>query len=203
MVERARYREQQRGVPSQPVRAVPALARLAFMTAALVWAPPGTASDAAAASTPVFTDAALEARVMALAGELRCLVCQNQTIADSNAGLALDLRQQIRQMLQAGRTEAEVFDYMTQRYGDFVLYRPPVKSTTALLWAGPGLLLAGGLFGLWRVLRRRQALGDDAFDDAVASEGDDDAQWAASDPFLRSRTGAERSSDSDSASTHR
>ena len=75
----------------------------------------------------------LEKRVMAVAVELRCLVCQNQTIADSNAGLAVDLRNQTREMLRAGKSEREVLDYMTARYGDFVLYRPPVKPTTALL----------------------------------------------------------------------
>lgn len=149
------------------------------------------------------TGAALEARVMALAGELRCLVCQNQTIADSNAGLALDLKQQIRQMLQAGRTEAEIYEYMTQRYGDFVLYRPPVKSTTALLWAGPGLLLAGGLFGLWRVLRRRQALGDDAFESVPAADADEDVRRAASDRSGTSRPRADSSSDAAGVSTDR
>lgn len=185
------------------MRALPALACLVFAAAALAGTPPDAASNATSAAAPVAADAALEARVMALAGELRCLVCQNQTIADSNAGLALDLRQQIRQMLQAGRTEAEVFAYMTQRYGDFVLYRPPVKSTTALLWAGPGLLLAGGLLGLWRVLRRRQALGDEAFEAVAASEGDDDERWVAGDPSGMSRPGGERTSDSIKTSTHR
>ncbi len=107
---------------------------------------------------------AREARLMALAAELRCLVCQNQTIADSNAGLAQDLRKQIREMMDQGKTDAEIRDYMTQRYGDFVLYRPPLKPSTALLWVGPGLLLAGALGGLALVLRRRQRLGAEAFD---------------------------------------
>lgn len=107
---------------------------------------------------------AREARLMALAAELRCLVCQNQTIADSNAGLAQDLRKQIGEMMDQGRTDAEIRDYMTQRYGDFVLYRPPLKPSTALLWVGPGLLLAGALGGLALVLRRRQRLGAEAFD---------------------------------------
>ena len=93
----------------------------------------------------VASDVALEARVNALAAELRCLVCQNQTIADSHADLAQDLRQQVREMLQKGQSDAQIIDYMTQRYGDFVLYRPPVKSTTALLWYGPALLMLGGL----------------------------------------------------------
>ena len=75
-----------------------------------------------------------------LAEELRCLVCQNQTIADSNAELALDLRRQIREQIAAGKTDDEIVDYMVARYGDFVLYQPPVKATTLLLWAGPALL---------------------------------------------------------------
>ena len=109
-------------------------------------------------------DEALEKRVLAISAELRCLVCQNQTIADSHADLALDLRRQIREMLQAGRTDREVLDFMTQRYGDFVLYRPPVKSTTALLWAGPALLLTGGAAALFFVLRRRARMAPEAFE---------------------------------------
>ena len=100
-------------------------------------------------------DPALERRVMDLATELRCLVCQNQTIADSNAALAVDLRNQIRELLRGGSSEREVIDYMVARYGDFVLYRPPFKATTALLWLGPLLLLAAGLALLYRTLSRR------------------------------------------------
>jgi cytochrome c-type biogenesis protein CcmH/NrfF len=92
----------------------------------------------------ITADPALEARVMKLSEELRCLVCQNQTIADSNAGLAIDLRNQVREQLRQGRTDKDVIDYMVQRYGDFVLYRPPLKTSTWLLWAGPFLLLLGG-----------------------------------------------------------
>ena len=106
----------------------------------------------------------IEARMMALATELRCLVCQNQTIADSHADLAVDLRQQVREQLESGKSEREILDYMTQRYGDFVLYRPPVKTTTAVLWFGPAVLLVLALGLLVMVLRRRQRLSDDAFD---------------------------------------
>lgn len=106
----------------------------------------------------------LEARMMALSAELRCLVCQNQTIADSHADLAVDLRQQIREMLEKGQDERQILDYMTQRYGDFVLYRPPFQATTALLWLGPAALLVLALGALAVVLRRRQRLGADAFD---------------------------------------
>ena len=113
---------------------------------------------------PAIADPALEARVMAVATELRCLVCQNQTIADSHADLAVDLRRQIREMLGKGDSERQVLDYMTARYGDFVLYRPPWKASTALLWLGPVLLLAGALGSLALVLRRRSRLGAQAFD---------------------------------------
>jgi cytochrome c-type biogenesis protein CcmH len=115
-------------------------------------------------AAPASDDPVLEARVMRIAAELRCLVCQNQTIADSHADLAQDLRQQVREMLQKGQTDAQIIDYMTQRYGDFVLYRPPVKSTTALLWYGPALLMLGGLGVLAIVLRRRSKLPDDQFE---------------------------------------
>lgn len=112
----------------------------------------------------------LDRQVQRIAAELRCLVCQNQTIADSNADLAVDLRRQVRELLQQGRSEREVLDYMTQRYGDFVLYRPPVKESTWLLWFGPALLLVGGVATLVLVLRRRARLPADAFD-----PDDDDA----------------------------
>src|SRR4051812_8334454 len=101
-------------------------------------------------------DAGLERRVTHLAHELRCLVCQNQTIADSNAPLAVDLRNQIREQISAGRSEQEIVDFMVQRYGDFVLYRPPLKATTIVLWAGPFLFLALGVYFLLRFIRRRQ-----------------------------------------------
>src|SRR5881394_1176669 len=91
-------------------------------------------------------NAGLERRVTDLAHELRCLVCQNQTIAESNAPLAVDLRNQIREQLAAGKSEREVVDFMVARYGDFVLYRPPFKATTILLWAGPFLFLLVGFY---------------------------------------------------------
>ena len=101
-------------------------------------------------------DASLERRAAALERELRCLVCQNQTLADSNAPLALDLRNQVREQLAAGKSEREVVDFLVARYGDFVLYRPPLKSSTVLLWAGPFIFLAGGFYLLARLLRRRR-----------------------------------------------
>ena len=96
----------------------------------------------------------LEKRTAALAEELRCLVCQNQTLADSNAPLAVDLRNQIREQLAGGASEREVREFMVARYGDFVLYRPPLKATTLALWLGPFVLLVAGLALLMRRLRR-------------------------------------------------
>ncbi len=113
---------------------------------------------------PAAADPALEARMIEITSELRCLVCQNQTIADSHADLAVDLREEVRELLQRGQTRQQILDYMTARYGDFVLYRPPVKTTTWLLWFGPLLLLMGGLAGLALVLRHRSRLGADQFD---------------------------------------
>ena len=122
-------------------------------------------------------DAALDARVQRIAAELRCLVCQNQTLADSNASLALDLRRQMRTMLHDGADDDAVRRYMTDRYGDFVLYRPPLKGTTLALWFGPPALLAGGFALLLAVLRRRNRLGDEHFDEAES--GDDDHEIGA------------------------
>ncbi len=122
----------------------------------LVWlcvASAGYAPQAARAQT----DPALEARVKAIAEELRCLVCQNQTIADSDADLARDLRAQIREKLKAGASEADIKKFMVERYGDFVLYRPPMTASTVLLWFGPFLLLAAGCATLFLALKRRKA----------------------------------------------
>jgi cytochrome c-type biogenesis protein CcmH len=94
---------------------------------------------------PAAADPALEARMLAITAELRCLVCQNQTIADSHADLAQDLRRQVREMLERGNSNQQIIDFMTARYGDFVLYRPPLKATTAFLWFGPALLMVGGM----------------------------------------------------------
>ena len=117
-------------------------------------------------AAPASADPALEARVMQIAAELRCLVCQNQTLADSNASLALDLREQMRTMLRDGADADQVRRFMTDRYGDFVLYRPPLKATTLALWFGPLALLIGGLGVLAAVLRRRNRLGAERFEAA-------------------------------------
>lgn len=115
-------------------------------------------------AAPASADPALEARMMAISSELRCLVCQNQTIADSHAELAVDLRAQVREMLQAGKTDQQITEYMTARYGDFVLYRPPFKPATALLWIGPAAMVLIGLGALFVVLRRRSRLAADQFE---------------------------------------
>ena len=101
-------------------------------------------------------NAAVEQRLIKLSEELRCLVCQNQSLADSNAGLAQDLRREIRVMIVEGKKDKEIVDFLVQRYGDFVLYRPPVKSTTALLWFGPFVLLLIGAIALYLQLKRRR-----------------------------------------------
>jgi len=144
--------------------------------------PAATAAPATApAAVPASADPALDARVQAIANELRCLVCQNQTIAESHAGLAVDLRRQVREMLARGDSERQVIDYMTARYGDFVLYRPPVKPATALLWYGPGVLLLLAAGGLIFTLRRRSRLPGERFE----PEPEDAATGSWIDPRTR------------------
>jgi cytochrome c-type biogenesis protein CcmH len=109
---------------------------------------------------PLADDPALEARLKTMSQELRCLVCQNSTLADSDAPLAADLRNEIRTQMRAGKSDQEIIDYLVARYGDFVRYRPPVNSNTVLLWFGPFLLLLIGGFVLYRALKK-QAGGQD------------------------------------------
>lgn len=110
-------------------------------------------------AAPLAKNPEIEARVMALASELRCLVCQNQSLADSHSDLAGDLRREMRGMAEKGMSDKEIADFMVSRYGDFVLYRPPLKATTLALWFGPFLLLIGGGVVLLRYLKtRRQRL---------------------------------------------
>ena len=106
----------------------------------------------------------LEKKVLELANELRCLVCQNQTIAESNADLAVDLKNQVRQQLSEGRSKQEILKYMTERYGDFVLYKPPFNASTLMLWVGPFLLMLLGLILLVRQIKqRKQELSQETF----------------------------------------
>jgi len=107
---------------------------------------------------PLAEDPILEERVMAVSKELRCLVCQNETLADSRADLAVDLRNEIREQMKAGKSDKEVLAFVTARYGDFVLYRPPIRPTTYLLWFGPFVLLLGALIFLFRYVRQRRDL---------------------------------------------
>lgn len=125
--------------------------RLAVFAAALCLLSPVRAEEAA----PLAEDPAVEQRLISIAEELRCLVCQNESLAGSHADLAEDLRREVRGLIKQGKTDAEIKDFLVSRYGDFVLYRPPVKPTTWLLWTGPFLLLAGGVGALFIFLRRR------------------------------------------------
>ena len=116
-------------------------------------------------------DPALEARMMVIAEELRCLVCQNETIAASHADLAIDLKNQIRLKLTQGQSQQQILDFMVERYGDFVLYRPPLKTTTVLLWLGPFVLLGiAALMLVINVRRRRLAAQPAALSDADAAK---------------------------------
>ncbi|MFN3629215.1 MAG: cytochrome c-type biogenesis protein [Casimicrobiaceae bacterium] len=126
-------------------------------------------------------DPALEARVKALASELRCLVCQNQTVADSDSMVAQDMRREVRTLLAQGKTEAEVKRHMQERFGDFVLYRPPLKAETLLLWAGPFIVLTIAAWLLWRRLQAQRAISAPALPverTAAASASDEAAARA-------------------------
>lgn len=115
-----------------------------------------------------FTDPALQARYETLTRELRCPMCQNQAIADSPVGIAADLRRELREQIAAGKTDAEILGFMTARYGDFILYNPPVKPTTWLLWAAPVLLLLTGVGAAFVVIKRKSGVAID--DDPAESE---------------------------------
>jgi len=131
--------------------------RLLALIATLLFAYAAAAGDA----VPTVADPVTNKRAVQLAEQLRCLVCQNQSIADSNAELAVDLRRQINEQIAQGRSDSEIVDFMVQRYGEFVLYRPPFKAVTLLLWFGPVLLFAGGLAVLVYNVRRRRAQRDE------------------------------------------
>lgn len=128
---------------------------------ATLFTPPSFAKEAA----PLAADEVVEKRMASIAEELRCLVCQNESLAGSHADLANDLRREIRAQIKAGKSDTEIMDFMVSRYGDFVRYRPPLKSSTFLLWFGPALLLLIGFVALFAYLRRR----NDAIVDAPLS----------------------------------
>jgi len=126
----------------------------------------GFAKEAA----PLADDPVVEARLIAISEEMRCLVCQNESLAGSRSDLANDLRRELRTLIKAGKTDQEIREFMVDRYGDFVLYRPPVKPTTWLLWAGPFLLMITGVVVLLVYLRRRnRAVGDEVLTDEESS----------------------------------
>lgn len=106
-------------------------------------------------AVPMAEDPVIEARLIDLSEELRCLVCQNQALSESDSEFANDLRQEMRGMMRAGKTDAEIIDFLVQRFGDFILFRPPMQNTTLLLWFGPLLLLILGAVVLIITLRRR------------------------------------------------
>lgn len=115
------------------------------------------AAPALAKEAKPVEDPQIEQRMQALTQQLRCLVCQNETLADSRADLAEDLRREIREQMKAGKSDQEIIAFLTQRYGDFVLYKPPVQPTTYLLWFGPFALLVAGTALLYRYLKHRRA----------------------------------------------
>lgn len=125
-------------------------------------------------AAPMADDPVVEKRLIALAEEMRCLVCQNESLSGSHSELANDLRRELRSLIKQGRTDAEIKDFMVSRYGDFVLYRPPVKPTTWLLWAGPFVLMVSGVVVLLVYLRRRgRAVGEE---DVLTEEESNRAQ---------------------------
>ena len=130
--------------------------RIAALGCVLLLSLAGLASAQPAPAAQAPLTAEQEAHYRELIHQLRCLVCQNQTIADSNAELAQDLRRQVREQIEQGRTDAEIISFMVQRYGDFVLYKPPMKPATFLLWVGPFLLLGLALALALRLMRRRR-----------------------------------------------
>ena len=130
-------------------------------------------ADALTEARPAADDPVIEQRMVNLAADLRCLVCQNESLAGSHADLAEDLRREIRGQMKAGKNDKEVIEYLTTRYGDFVLYRPPFKPVTYLLWLGPALFLCIGGGAWYMTLRRRRAVQDmpvDANKLAVAAQ---------------------------------
>jgi cytochrome c-type biogenesis protein CcmH len=134
----------------------------AILLAALLAVSLAAAADEA---KPLADDPAIEQRMVNLASDLRCLVCQNESLAGSHAELAEDLRKEIRSQMKAGKSDKEVIEYLTTRYGDFVLYRPPFKPVTYLLWLGPLLFLGIGFWVGYSTLKKRRALQDQPVDE--------------------------------------
>lgn len=143
------------------------IASLRALLLALALLAPWAAAQPAGDPAPLqFRDAAEERRFHALVSELRCVMCQNQSLADSNAQIAVDLRREVLELMRQGKSDAEIKDFLVARYGEFVLYRPPVRGATWLLWLGPGLLLLAGGVVLVRIVRRRSRAAQVPADDA-------------------------------------
>jgi len=138
--------------------------RLLIMLGVLLLAVSSFAID----NDTAFDDPDLQARYEDIIDEVRCVKCQNQNIKDSNALIARDLRREIRRMLGAGMTDAQIFDFLVERYGDFVLYRPRASGKTLILWVAPALLLLGGALMMVQIVRRRMAMSID--DDTAEQE---------------------------------
>ena len=147
-------------------------AYIAIMAAIMLLAQTVWAINAA----PAFSDPQLQARYEKLTHQLRCLVCQNETIADSNATLAADLRKQLREMIAAGKSDQDILNYMTDRYGDFVLYKPPFEARTVLLWSAPVLLVVAGVIAAFNVIMRRARLPMEESNDAMSDDELDESR---------------------------
>jgi len=144
--------------------------RVWFIVLMLAFATLGVQAKEAA---PLAQDEAVEKRLVDISSELRCLVCQNESLSGSRAELAYDLRREIRSMIKDGKSDKEIMGFMVDRYGDFVRYRPPLKGSTLLLWFGPGLFMVGGLSALVLYLRRRnKAIEDAPLSDEEQGEAD-------------------------------
>ena len=176
-----------RVLPDRSARAWAALALCvalaafgALSPAVSPWAP-AAAQVRQDPAPPTFVDAAEEARFRALVGRLRCVMCQNQSLADSDAMIAHDLRREILRRMREGKSDAQIEAFLVQRYSEFVLYQPTVAPRNWLLWFGPGLLLLGGGVVVWRIVRRQRAsagaMGDARGASAPAAAPDDKEEW--------------------------
>jgi cytochrome c-type biogenesis protein CcmH len=143
--------------------------RAVLVIAALLWS-----SSSFAIDTTVLPDAMLQERYDNLTHEFRCMQCQNNSIADSPVGLASDLRRDVKELLLAGKTDDEIREYMVQRYGDVILFRPPFKPRTAWVWIAPMIVLVGGVFVGFRIVRRRAALVKNDETDAESSTDEEE-----------------------------
>lgn len=146
-----RVRRRPQNLPDMLTACQARLARILLLACLLLALPAGWAKEA----VPVAEDPELERRMLALSEDLRCLVCQNESLAASRADFANDLRREIREQMKADKSDKEIVDFLVARYGDFVLYRPPLKPTTLLLWTGPFIFLLGGSIMLFVYLKRR------------------------------------------------